>query len=253
MSSGYKGLQDVSSAASEFNAMSFLVTQILNRANTSTLVRVKAVTNSGGVSPVGYVDIEPLVMQVDGDGNTVPHGTIYNIPYFRLQGGTDAVILDPKVGDIGIAVFADHDISAVKSGKKKAAPGSGRRFDMADGMYLGGVLNGAPQQYVQFAAGGISLVSPTKITCQAPTVDIEATTATVNAATATITATTSAAVTAPAITLGASGQTLLSFLTSAFKDLFNTHTHTSAASGSPTSAPNQTAGASHMTTTVKGA
>lgn len=241
MNSGYKGMQDVHSAGSEFNALSFLITQILNRANTSTLVQVKAVTNSGGVSPVGYVDVQPLVMQIDGDGNTVPHGTIYNIPYHRLQGGTDAVILDPKAGDIGIAIFADHDISSVKSGKGEAGPGSGRRFDMADGMYLGGVLNGVPQQYVQFSAAGIKIVSPTKITCQAPAVQVDAQTANVNAST-------SAAVTAPAITLGASGQTLLSFITSAFQSLFNSHTHASSGAG----VPNQQLGASHMTTTVKG-
>lgn len=66
-----------------------------------------------------------------------------------------------------------------------------------------------------------------------------------------ITAQTSVNVTAPAINLGASGQSLLSVITSAFMSLFNGHTHTSASPGSPTSTPNQQMTTSHMTSTVK--
>ncbi len=156
----------------DFNAMHFLVTQILNGANTATLVQVVACTNSGGLSEVGFVDVHPLVNQLDGYGHPVPHGTIYHIPYFRLQGGTNAVILDPQIGDIGIAIFADHDISTAATNAAQANPGSARRFDMADGMYLGGFRNGVPVQYVQFVAGGINVVSPKNITLQAPVIDM---------------------------------------------------------------------------------
>lgn len=170
--SGYAGSRDHADSASKFNAISFLARQILSRANTATLVRVLSVTNNGGVSPVGYVDVLPLVNQVDGLGNATPHATIFNVPYMRLQGGTNAVIMDPQVGDIGAAVFADHDISAVKATKAQANPGSGRRFDMADGMYLGGLLNGTPSQYVQFNSDGIIIVSPAKVTITAPNIAI---------------------------------------------------------------------------------
>jgi phage baseplate assembly protein gpV len=110
----------------------------------------------------------------------VPHGTIYSVPYFRLQGGANAVILDPQVGDIGIAVFAESDISSVKAAKAQANPGSARKFDMADGLYLGGFLNGTPSQYVQFSASGITLLSPSAVTIQAPTVTIQAPTITLS-------------------------------------------------------------------------
>jgi hypothetical protein len=89
------------------------------------------------------------------------------------------VIIDPKVGDIGLCIFADRDISSVKAnvaalrgGKGSVTPGSGRRFDMADGLYVGGLLNGVPTQYVQFSASGINIVSPTKVTITAPETDI---------------------------------------------------------------------------------
>jgi hypothetical protein len=174
MNDAYKGTQRPESGASQFNAMSYLIEQIINRVATTTLVKVIRVTNSGGVSPVGFVDVQPMVHQLDGNGGIMPHGIIHHIPYFRLQGGTDAIILDPKDGDIGICVFAHNDISGVKASGKAAAPGSFRRYDMADGLYIGGVLNGTPAQYLAFTASGIMAVSPSKITCQAPTVEMDA-------------------------------------------------------------------------------
>lgn len=179
MSSGYKGGQTPSSASSDFDAMTFLVTQILSKVGTSIPVQVKAVTNSGGVTAVGYVDVQPLVTQLDGYGNSFPHGIINDVPYFRIQGGANAVILDPKVGDIGVAVFASRDISSVKAsasairgGKDPVTPGSSRRFDMSDGLYFGGFLNAAPTQYIQFSDAGVNIVSPTKVTITAPETDI---------------------------------------------------------------------------------
>ncbi|WP_258956167.1 Gp138 family membrane-puncturing spike protein [Achromobacter aegrifaciens] len=156
--------------------MMFVIGQALARLSTSTVVRVVAVTNAGGLAPVGFVDVQPLVNQLDGAGNAVPHGVLHHLPYFRLQGGTDAVILDPKVGDLGIAVFASRDISAVKASKAQANPGSWRSYDMADGLYVGGLLNGTPVQYVQFTAGGINVVSPSKVTVQAPNIELNAAT-----------------------------------------------------------------------------
>lgn len=140
-----------------------------------TLVKVMAVTNSGGVSPVGFVDIMPMVGQVDGSGNAVPHATIYHCPYFRLQGGTNAIIIDPQVGDLGWAGFADRDISSAVANKGPANPGSRRMFDMADAVYWGGMLNGTPTQYIAFSSSGIAIHSPTQISMSAPTIVLQAT------------------------------------------------------------------------------
>ncbi|MVW80170.1 Gp138 family membrane-puncturing spike protein [Bordetella sp. 02P26C-1] len=171
---GYAGHQQPFSGADDFTAMMFVIWQQLSRVGTSMPVRVEAVTNSGGLSPVGFVDILPLVHQVDGEGNATPHGTIHHVPYLRVQGGTDAVIIDPKVGDLGIAVFASRDISSVKANKGPSTPGSRRLFDMADGMYLGGILNGTPAQYVRFHSGGIEVHSPSKVSVTAPTIELVA-------------------------------------------------------------------------------
>ena len=177
-----------SSTWGEFNNMAFMVQQALAKMQTATLVRIESCTNAGGLSPVGYVDVTPLVNQLDGQGNPTPHVTIYNVPYFRLQGGANGVIIDPVAGDIGVCVFASRDISKVKSTKKQANPGSFRQYSFSDGMYLGGMLNGTPTQYVQFSAAGIKIHSPTAVVLEAPDVQILAQTVEINAsASATVT------------------------------------------------------------------
>ena len=153
---GY-GQQGPSDNSSEYNALMFTINQRLARVRTMTIVKVIAVENDGGVAPVGFVDVQPIVKQLDGASNATPHGTIFNVPYTRIQGGKNAVIIDPAVDDIGWMAVADRDISAVKSTKAEAQPGSLRKFDLADGVYMGGILNGVPEQYVRFFGTGIEL------------------------------------------------------------------------------------------------
>jgi hypothetical protein len=170
------GMAQPASSANDTNSQQFLARMLINKVWTSTIVQVKGVTNAGGVSAVGFVDVQPMVNQVDGAGKATPHDTIYGIPYFRLQGGTDAVILDPKVNDLGICLFAHSDVSSVKNKKGQANPGSQRKHQAADGMYIGGLLNGIPQQFIAFTTSGIAITSPTKITLTAPVVEVDATT-----------------------------------------------------------------------------
>jgi hypothetical protein len=229
-------LDDPARTQGDFNVLSFIVQQAMAKVQTATLVRIVAVNNTGALEPVGLVDVEPLVNQIDRQGIPTEHATIFNVPYVRIQGGANAIIIDPEVGDIGMCVFASRDISKVKATKDRANPGSFRQYNFADGMYLGGLLNGTPAQYIQFDATGIKIFSPVKTTVQAPTVNVIAASV--------------ANVTAPAINLGASGQTLLALVTSTFTALFNSHTHTNGAG--TTGGPNSTMGAGHMTTTVKG-
>lgn len=165
----YAGTADLSTLASDKNALDFIVRMILGELATATLVKVVAVYPSDdSLVTAGTVDVQPLVNMLDGSGNAIPHAQLHKLPFFRLQGGTNAVQIDPKAGDIGLAVFASRDISSVVANKGQANPGSFRQFDMADGLYLGGFLNGAPTQYLRFFSGGVQLVSPTKVTLQAP-------------------------------------------------------------------------------------
>lgn len=146
--------------------MRFIVENIISRIQTVMLVQIVQ-TRSGGLAPVGLADVRPMVAQLDGSGNVMPHGVIHNVPYFRLQGGSNAVIIDPEPGDIGMCGFCSRDISSVKNNKAPSAPQSRRRFDWSDGLYFGGFLNGTPQQYIHFKENGIKIFSPGDIEMEA--------------------------------------------------------------------------------------
>lgn len=157
---GY-GQQEPNDSSSDFNKIAFLVRQMMARMSTMKLVIVKAVTpaeGDGDAKIAGTVDVLPLVNQIDGGGNSTPNGTVFGIPWSRVQGGKNAIICDPEVDDIGYVVVSDRDISAVKSTRKQANPGSFRKFDLADGIYVGGALNVAPDQYLVFKSDGVRLV-----------------------------------------------------------------------------------------------
>ena len=148
--------------AAEFEAV---VNHLLGKIQTISLVLVKGV-KATGVSPVGFVDVLPMVKQIDGADNAYDLGVIYNVPYFRLQGGASAVICDPKIGDIGLCGFCSRDISTVKRSKAPSAPNTRRQFAWADGLYIGGFLNGTPSQYIWLHDGGITMLSPGDIDIQ---------------------------------------------------------------------------------------
>jgi hypothetical protein len=152
--------KELASGNTDFNQMSFVIKAALAKLNVATLVQVVAVHPGAGLL-VGFVDVTPLVNQVDGGGAAVPHGTIFGVPFFRVQGGANAVICDPAAGDIGFALFADRDLSSVKSTGAVANPGSARRFDLADALYFGGWnMAVQPTAYVQVTQAGINLVLP---------------------------------------------------------------------------------------------
>jgi len=161
------GMLRPSSLWGVYNNIRFIVEQALANVQTATIVKVIACSNDSGLSPVGTVDVQILANQVSiGAGGQMvgtPHLTMYGLPYLRVQGGANAIIIDPQPGDIGIAVFASRDITNVKSTKAQANPGSFRTHDFSDGMYIGGLLNGVPTQYIQFSETGIAITSPANL------------------------------------------------------------------------------------------
>lgn len=162
----FTGFANRADADSEFGRMQFIAEQLLNSIATATLVLVKAVDVAAGT-----VDVQPLVAQIDGAGNAIAHATINNLPWFVHRAGSSAVKLVPRVGDIGMAVFCHNDISAVKKTGAAANPGSRRRFDWADGLYLGGFLGPTPTQTIELdddAGITITGTSSNPVTINAP-------------------------------------------------------------------------------------
>lgn len=155
---GYPGQLGLSDAHSDYEVTCFICRQIMAEKRTMIPVKVLAVTAGGISAGGGAVQVQPLVNQVDGSlGGSVPHGAVNNIPYYRIQGGDGAIVVDPAVGDIGYMVVADRDISGVKATKGAANPNSHRRGSFSDGVYVGGILNAAPAQYLVFSSNGLTL------------------------------------------------------------------------------------------------
>ncbi|NTI80464.1 Gp138 family membrane-puncturing spike protein [Rhizobium rhizogenes] len=153
------GQQGTFDDSSDYNARDFHIRQVLGQVRTSVPVKIIAV-HGGGVGAAPTVDVQPLINQIDGQGNQTPHGIIYSIPCTRNQGGGNAIINDPLVGDVGHIVISDRDTSSLKSNQgTQSNPGSFRTHDLADGVYHGAMLNPAnPDQYVQFTTTGMKLV-----------------------------------------------------------------------------------------------
>lgn len=153
----HTGFGDLKYAQDDMSLSSFIAKQMVNGMATATLVQVKAVHTD-------TVDVQPMVNQIDGAGTGIPHGVIHGLPFFSLRAGAAEIRAKPVVGDIGIALFCHSDISSVKETKKPANPGSRRRFDWGDGIYLGGVLGAAPTVRLDIGGGGIYVTGSIDVT-----------------------------------------------------------------------------------------
>lgn len=178
-----QGQQGFSTNASEYNANDFQIRQQLMRINTAEPVRVQAVDTAART-----VDVLPLVNIVGGGGDAISQSEIFELPYLRIQGGKNAVVIDPQPGDVGLAVYAMRDVEAVKAAPGQAVnPASARSYDKGDGFYLGGFLNAAPERFLRITDEGVeiegvasiqahgqevTIVADTQITLDAPTVQI---------------------------------------------------------------------------------
>lgn len=159
------GQQDPTDTSNEYNRNRFQVKQMLGRISTMKVVKVVAVygndgqpvTDTGNTGVTGFVDVQIMTNQIDGDGNAIPHGIINGVPFVRMQGGKNCIISDPEVGDMGMMNISDRDISSVKSTRGQANPGSYRQFDPADGIYMGSIVSDAPDQFVRFVKDGVEI------------------------------------------------------------------------------------------------
>jgi hypothetical protein len=158
------GQQTPTDGNSDFTVITFIVRQMLAQLDTMKLVKVVKVTGGGGaIAAAGTVDVQLLVNQIDGDGNATENGVVHGVPWYRLQGGKNAVICDPQVGDVGFVVVSDRDISNLKApgAKKQVNPGSFRKYSVADGVYIGGALNETPDQHIVFTDDTIKITDKT--------------------------------------------------------------------------------------------
>lgn len=166
----------LNTSASEYNALSFMIEQAIKGiVNTAIPVRVDSCTKPGVGGAAGYVSATPLVQQRGADGNSLMPVSLPQLPFFRLQCGTAAVVLDPQPGDVGLAIFSQQDASNIEAGKTDPVQaGSFRCFDMSDGFYIGGFYGQTPTTFVHLdpEKGEATVKAPAKITIDAPQIEL---------------------------------------------------------------------------------
>ena len=175
-----KGRRTPASGNSLTNTLDLFIESRLARVSTAIPVRVDSVEKAEGPDgPAGYVSVTPLICRIDGWNNTLSPASVPRLPYFRLQAGTAAVIMDPNPGDLGLAVFAEADCSGLPQGEEHpepVRPASFRSYSKADGFYVGGFLGRTPETWIELDPEGKN------ITIHGPeTVKVECKNAVVNA------------------------------------------------------------------------
>ena len=154
-----QGIADIYANETQFNQLSFLCRQMIQK-EINVAMPVKVTKVMAGSGSVGYVQVLPLVNDMDAQGNAVDVAVIPQLPYFRLQGGKVAIITDPVVGDIGLAVFCQKDTSNVVAGTDKPVQaGSFRKFSMSDGYYIGGFFFFFPETFLELKQDGKAILT----------------------------------------------------------------------------------------------
>ena len=160
---------------SQFNS---LITNV----NTAMPCKVVAIEKQEqrGVNIVGFVDIQLMIEQTNGQKKGNETAIICNVPYVRIQGGTNAVIIDPEINDLGVAIFSSRDITNFKEARRQTPPATWRKFSISDAIYIGGIRNQKPVQYIHFRNDGIEIYSPKRVHITTPTVLIDSDNTTIN-------------------------------------------------------------------------
>lgn len=172
-------------SSNPLNSMEFFIRSLISQVvSTSLPVVVTAVERKGEEAGAGYVTVKPLLQPRNNSGDGLEVTTIPKLPYFRLQHGKAAIICDPKVGDIGLAVVAKHDISNINGSTTPKVPATYRKFDPSDSFYIGGFWGKAPEVFIHLEdEGTIKIKAPTKITIESPECEVNASSSfTVNSA-----------------------------------------------------------------------
>ena len=160
---------------SQFNS---LITNV----NTAMPCKVVAIEKQEqrGVNIVGFVDIQLMIEQTNGQKKGNETAIVCNVPYVRIQGGTNAVIIDPEINDLGVAIFSSRDITNFKEARRQTPPATWRKFSISDAIYIGGIRNQKPVQYIHFRNDGIEIYSPKRVHITTPTVLIDSDNTTIN-------------------------------------------------------------------------
>ncbi|MEQ0366881.1 Gp138 family membrane-puncturing spike protein [Klebsiella sp. JB_Kp042] len=104
----------------------------------------------------------PLVTGTNASGGSIENQDVYNVPFIQYQAGNSSVQMTPRVGDIGLVIACDKDITNVKKTKGGGPPPTQRRHSYSDAVYITAIasLNDEPTELAEFTGSGINIKSP---------------------------------------------------------------------------------------------
>ncbi len=217
-----KGIANYEDLTTEYNALNFIITSIIK----STVNTCYAVTVTKVDTDNQKVTVKPLIAQIDADNNKIELPEIFEIPYFRYSAGRTAVKLDPVAGDIGVLIIFKSDSNNIKTGdNSQILPSSFLNYPMYSGIYIGGMLNNDPENYIEIKGDDITINANKKIV--------------INCQTAEINADSEVNINSSKINLGENAS--LALINEKITDALNQHTHNyinTAGTPTPTTPPN---------------
>ena len=162
--------------SSEYNVLDFVIRSIVcGLVNTAIPVRVDKVERPAEGGGAGYLSATPLIKMRSAKGDALDVVSIPKLRWFRLQHGTAAIIVDPKPGDIGLAVFAQQDVSALNGGSEPLQPGSFRCYSISDGFYFGGFWGQKPTTFIRIEDNGqVTVTAPQSVVVNSINVTVNA-------------------------------------------------------------------------------
>lgn len=161
-----RGIGDIYQATSPFNANNQQIASNIQKINTVFLAKIISVSTKG-TEGTKTVTAQPLICQIDANGNALPSPKLVEIPHYRVQAGTGAFVVNPHVGDIGVFVCAKRDISNIKNGvNDPQTPASFRSFDLADSIMIATIHTETASTYIYIDpdSGTIEIKAPKSLT-----------------------------------------------------------------------------------------
>jgi len=127
------------------------------------------------------VQVQPLIMQIDTNGQTVSRGQIASIPVLQLGAGGAFINFNLKTGDLGWIKSNDRDISIFLQSYSESGPQTFRKKDFSDSVFIPDVMRGytideedAENMVIGTVDGNVKIsIGTEKIKIKAPTVEIE--------------------------------------------------------------------------------
>ena len=161
--------------SSEYNVLDFVIRSIVCGLVNTIPVRVDKVERPAEGGGAGYLSATPLIKMRSAKGDALDVVSIPKLRWFRLQHGTAAIIVDPKPGDIGLAVFAQQDVSALNGGSEPIQPGSFRCYSISDGFYFGGFWGQKPTTFIRIEDNGqVTVTAPQSVVVNSIDVTVNA-------------------------------------------------------------------------------